>query len=265
MAKKSDSNIPQQKQLSANEMAIAVTKIDRRLNDLKSFNIEMVNGEFDPNLQALKHKIDQLLLDIFGVDSAQYQRYSDIKDLYHPSVRLNYTPSANEIHNAIKKNIAKTIAVLESIKEVFQEELGDTGEDATSRTIKAYRGLDLHTVVADAASNRYLDGYYADAIENAVKALNNYVRLKSGVSDQDGVSLMQHVFGGKNPTLKFNGLLDENDRNEQIGFMQWYCGAVTGLRNPRAHKIIQDNAETALEFIAFISLLAKLVDKATKQ
>jgi hypothetical protein len=35
-------------------------------------------------------------------------------------------------------------------------------------------------------------------------------------------------------------------------------GAVVGLRNPRAHKLIQDDAERALEFIAFVSLLARL-------
>lgn len=46
--------------------------------------------------------------------------------------------------------------------------------------------------------------------------------------------------------------------------MQLFCGAVTGLRNPRAHKIINDNAEEAVEFLAFISLLAKLLDKAKK-
>jgi len=46
--------------------------------------------------------------------------------------------------------------------------------------------------------------------------------------------------------------------------MMLFSGAVMGLRNPRAHKIIQDDPEKALEFIAFISLLAKLADKANK-
>ena len=46
--------------------------------------------------------------------------------------------------------------------------------------------------------------------------------------------------------------------------MMMFSGAVTGLRNPRAHKIINDDPEKALEFVAFISLLAKLADKATK-
>jgi hypothetical protein len=46
--------------------------------------------------------------------------------------------------------------------------------------------------------------------------------------------------------------------------MMMFSGAVAGLRNPRAHRIIKDDPESTLEFIAFVSLLAKLADKATK-
>jgi Protein of unknown function (Hypoth_ymh) len=51
---------------------------------------------------------------------------------------------------------------------------------------------------------------------------------------------------------------------EQLGFMMMFSGAVAGLRNPRAHKLINDDPERALEFIAFVSLLAKLLDGAKK-
>ena len=40
---------------------------------------------------------------------------------------------------------------------------------------------------------------YANAIEDAVKALNSLVRLNSGVDDRDGTSLMEFVFSPKNP------------------------------------------------------------------
>jgi uncharacterized protein (TIGR02391 family) len=75
---------------------------------------------------------------------------------------------------------------------------------------------------------------------------------------------MQRAFSASNPVLKFNSLADDFDRDEQVGFMMMFSGAVVGLRNPRAHKLIKDDAERALEFIAFISLLAKLLDGAAK-
>jgi uncharacterized protein (TIGR02391 family) len=64
--------------------------------------------------------------------------------------------------------------------------------------------------------------------------------------------------------LKFNDLADQSERDEQKGFMMLFNGAVAGIRNPRAHKLIKDDPERALEFIAFVSLLAKLLDGAKK-
>jgi len=118
--------------------------------------------------------------------------------------------------------------------------------------------------VGGCKSSVFRDGHYANAIEDAVKALNALVRLNSGVDDKDGVSLMEDVFSPKNPILKFNNLVDDSDKEEQKGFIMMFSGAVVGLRNPRAHKIIKDNPKMALEFIAFISMLASLADKAKK-
>jgi uncharacterized protein (TIGR02391 family) len=140
--------------------------------------------------------------------------------------------------------------------------LGREGNQ-TDRVVRAYRDLDLHPVIGEAANRLYLDGHYASAIEDAVKALNNLVRLRSGKL-LDGSDLMKTVFSPRNPILGFNDLEDQSDRDEQEGFMMMFAGAVAGLRNPRAHKLIKDDPEQALEFIAFVSLLAKLLGGAKK-
>ena len=115
--------------------------------------------------------------------------------------------------------------------------------------------------IARAASKLYSDGHYSSAVEASVKALNGLVRLRSGL-EFDGTTLMERAFNPSNPILKFNGLADQSDRDEQKGFMNMFSGAVSGLRNPRAHKFINDDPERALEFIAFVSLLAKLLDQS---
>jgi uncharacterized protein (TIGR02391 family) len=121
----------------------------------------------------------------------------------------------------------------------------------------------LHSEIERAAGQLYRNGHYANAIEDAVKALNALVRLRSGL-DVDGVSLMERAFNPTTPILKFNALQSQTDRDEQKGFMMLFSGAVVGLRNPRAHTLIRDDPERALEFIAFVSLLAKFVDGAKK-
>ena len=156
------------------------------------------------------------------------------------------------------------IACLESI--INRLELIEAPEPAggsADRVRRAYEGLDLHPDIADAASELYLNGHFANAIEDAVKALNARVRMRSGV-ELDGTTLMEHVFGPKGPILRFNNLRDQVDLDEQKGFMMMFSGAVAGLRNPRAHRLVKDDPERALEFIAFVSLLAKLLDGAKK-
>jgi uncharacterized protein (TIGR02391 family) len=167
-----------------------------------------------------------------------------------------------EVSSAVQENSKRAIALLHSEIALLKEQMGENGAP-TSRAIRAYSSLDLHPEIARAASGLYGDGHYANAIEDAVKALNAFVRMRSGV-ELDGAALMQKVFSPNSPVLRFNDLADQNDKDEQLGFMMMLSGAVAGLRNPRAHKIIKDDPERALEFIAFISLLAKLVDEAVK-
>jgi uncharacterized protein (TIGR02391 family) len=146
---------------------------------------------------------------------------------------------------------------------LLTEQLGEDGDAPADRAIRAYSNLDLHPEIARAASDLCRHGHYANAIEDAVKALNGLVRMRSG-KELDGADLMKTVFSPKNPVLRFNDLMDRPDQDEQEGFMMMFSGAVAGLRNPRAHKLIKDDPERALEFIAFVSLLAKLLDGAKK-
>ncbi len=126
--------------------------------------------------------------------------------------------------------------------------------------LQAYQGLELHAEISRAASQLYADGHYSNAVEAAVKALNGLVRLRSSL-DIDGTALMERAFSPNGPVLKFNALANQSDKDEQKGFMQMFAGAVSGLRNPRAHGFLKDDPERALEFIAFVSLLAKLLDE----
>lgn len=197
--------------------------------------------------------------EVFGVGTA------DAAD-FHVNTRWfhSYSDNAYEQLEQFRRGLERTRGVLADAIKRLQERAADAEDDTSSRTLAAYRGLDLHPEIARAASQLYSDGHYANAIEDAVKALNAFVRLRSGVDDRDGTDLMEHVFSAKKPVLAFNDLKDESDRNEQKGFMMMLSGAVAGLRNPRAHRLVRDDPERALEFIAYVSLLAKLVDEAKR-
>jgi uncharacterized protein (TIGR02391 family) len=265
MARTPKQPAPQSANLSLQQMELAIPKLERRIADLAAFDVDSINDRRDPRIDALAKQLDGLLVSIFGAGTVEYNRYHwGVTELDTASVNIMYETSLGEVREGLRQGIATAKAHLEAIKAGFLEELGDAGHTGTAKTLKAYEGLELHPDIERAAGRLFHDGHYANAVEDAVKALNALVRLDSGVDDKDGSSLMEHVFNPKNPILKFNSLADASDMDEQKGFMMMFSGAVAGLRNPRAHKIIKDDPEKALEFIAFVSLLAKLADQAKR-
>jgi uncharacterized protein (TIGR02391 family) len=166
----------------------------------------------------------------------------------------------DSVETTFKRGRDRAITVITAAIEGLEEKSADAEEDAVGKSLRAYQGLALHPEIARAANKLYQDRHYANAVEASVKALNNLVRLRSGL-ELDGTALMQKAFSPNNPILKFNDLSDQSDRDEQTGFMMMFSGAVSGLRNPHAHGFIHDDPERALEFIAFVSLLAKLLDE----
>jgi uncharacterized protein (TIGR02391 family) len=265
MARTPKQPVPQSANLSLQQMEFAIPKLDRRIADLNVFDVNSINDRSDPRIDALAKQLDGLLVSIFGADTVEYNRYHwGVTRLDTAGMNMYHGTPLEEVRDGLRQGIGTAKAHLEAIKAGFLEELGDAGHTGTAKTLKAYEGLELHPAIERAAGKLFHDGHYANAVEDAVKALNALVRLNSGVDDKDGSSLMEHVFSPKNPVLKFNALADASDMDEQRGFMMMFSGAVAGLRNPRAHKIIKDDPEKALEFIAFVSLLAKLADKAQK-
>lgn len=245
-------------------MQAALRRIDRRIEDLDAFDPQTATDRGDPRIHALELELDTLLVNTFGADTVEYARYHVITMLNTASMSYLEETPIYEVRQGLVNGIEHAKAQLVGIKKWFDEELADAGVAGAGKALKAYEGLDLHATIERASGQLYRDGHYANAIEDAVKALNSLVRLNSGVDDRDGMDLMQFVFSPNSPVLKFNALADQSDKDEQKGFMMLFSGAVAGLRNPRAHKLIQDDPERALEFIAFISLLAKLADKAQK-
>jgi len=69
---------------------------------------------------------------------------------------------------------------------------------------------------------------------------------------------MQNVFSPNNPVLMVS-----DDPDEIMGYMWMFSGAVMGIRNAKAHKLIpQREPQAALEWLAFASALFRALDKA---
>ena len=106
----------------------------------------------------------------------------------------------------------------------------------------------------------FADGHYTKAVEEAFKRLKNEVKTLSGLMDAEGVGLMQSALSPKKPLLKLNKLKSTSEKDEQRGYMDLFSGAMTAIRNPRAHEHdIEDEPRVALELLIFANhLMGKL-------
>src|SRR6267154_586115 len=118
----------------------------------------------------------------------------------------------------------------------------------------------LHPFIARGCRKLFIDGHYAQAVEEAAKAVFQYIRQHTGRS-ADGAALVDAAYSLKNPILAFSDLKDETKRNEQIGFMEMLKGFAKGVRNPLAHTHgAQEEAQKAFEYLVMASLFCRRID-----
>ena len=102
--------------------------------------------------------------------------------------------------------------------------------------------------------------HYSLAVEKAFVYVENLVKERSGVSGKYGSSLMKTVFSVQNPFIKLNAGVTDSDRDEQLGYMEVFAGAMTGIRNPRAHAHDWiDEPKEALELLVFANHLVRKI------
>ncbi len=111
----------------------------------------------------------------------------------------------------------------------------------------------------------FRDGHHARAVEEAFKFLANAVKGRSGEPTRDGQDLMLHVFSLENPVLRLSDLRRVSERDEQAGYRFMFAGAMTGIRNPRAHEhTLRDQADVALEMLVMANHLMRVVRRSTR-
>ncbi len=119
----------------------------------------------------------------------------------------------------------------------------------------------LHTKIQQHCNQRYGNGQYADAILAAYKVLFNEIKDVANIHNLDGKQLAEKAFSLSNPIIKLNDLNTQSDKDEQLGFMLLLSGAAVGIRNPKAHDLVeQEDKHKTLRYLAFASLLLERLD-----
>jgi uncharacterized protein (TIGR02391 family) len=127
----------------------------------------------------------------------------------------------------------------------------------------------LHPTIIKAVDRKYDSQHYAEAVEasfkEVIKRVKDFTNNKTKGSF-DGDRAMNRAFGfeKQDPLIKFNGLISEEEKDEQRGIMNLFKGIV-GIRNRKAHENITLNDPVrALEYLTLASLLMRLLDEYMK-
>lgn len=120
----------------------------------------------------------------------------------------------------------------------------------------------LHPLILSAGGNLFTDGHYSSAILEAFKALEVRVRRMSEL-DRSGQDLMARAFDERNPIIRLAVEPGLSGQDEQRGLKFVFMGVMVGVRNPKAHEIVnQQDPQRALEYLAMASILMRRLDDA---
>lgn len=125
----------------------------------------------------------------------------------------------------------------------------------------------VNAKIQKVSRRKFETGFYADAIESALKEINTTVKkiVKNKTGDElDGAKLMQKAFSVQNPVIELDDLTTDSGRNVQSGFNQIFGGVMTGIRNPKAHENLDSDIDETVRLLCFCGELMDKIDKGKK-
>jgi len=168
------------------------------------------------------------------------------------------TPDPREEERERREKLQQRLVVLEEL--IAQLDMEETLEGAAAPAAASedvFWSL-LHERVVKTAKGRFDAGHYADSVEAALKELNSDMKAlvkKATGKELDGADLMHQALSPKNPIIVLDDLSTESGRNQQMGYMEIFAGAMTGIRNPKAHENLTITKERAIHHLFLTSLL----------
>jgi uncharacterized protein (TIGR02391 family) len=211
----------------------------------------------DPAIDGWVSTTENVLDGAFGKPNGQSHKKTQ-EFLYASQGPIHMGMSGGEMQRAFKIQTGNRQALLRA----YIEQLEDGIPPAIAMGIDQYT---FHNTIEAVSGQLLRDGHYKQAALEAYIRVIEEVKARSGSSDLDGDSLMNHSFGcdGRTPLIKFNSLQTDSEKDEQKGLMFLFKGVV-GLRNAKAHSnTLFDSPQRAHEYLALASLLMRLLEIAT--
>lgn len=126
----------------------------------------------------------------------------------------------------------------------------------------------IHPRIIEVSKKLYEDGHYADSAVDAFIEINDRVKqiykrlVPNNDKALDGQALMNKVFSKDDAILNVCNRTVESGEDIHNGTRFMLVGAMSALRNPKAHSNITISAEEAMRRLMFASMLMYTIDDA---
>ncbi len=139
MARKSSSPPPPpSRNLGKQDLESGIRKLERRIEELKAFDVSSVHERWDARAQSLEDKIHATMAEIFGEGTPEYQRHSISELDTLPMSIMGEQYPVNEIREGYHKGVQNAVIKLESVRSLLQERLADLGEMPSAKKEEAH-------------------------------------------------------------------------------------------------------------------------------
>lgn len=113
--------------LSPEQMRRGIKLLQRRIAELQSFDPEGVTDQFNiPQLTELKNSIESSLIDVFGCESLDYDRYNGASWFNTGAISMSGNRiSIHKVREEIHESKDRSLAILNSAVKMLNEKLDD--------------------------------------------------------------------------------------------------------------------------------------------
>jgi predicted nucleotide-binding protein len=117
--------------MTVEQMRRGIARLKDRIGELRAFDVAAMITETPPEIAALETAIERTLVKIFGENTADAGRYLPASNIqWHAGYAMGDYPQFGHYREGIKKNIGRSIALLEQAIKTLEEEIEDASRDA---------------------------------------------------------------------------------------------------------------------------------------
>lgn len=260
MLKKSNQPSPlENRHFTNDEITSAIVKLNRRITEVEALDPNKIRFN-DAQVDLAESNIRNTVMEIFGENSPEYREHGYIT-IWEGGYVINEPDYI--LQKKFSDGLPRTLTILRGLISRLEEKRDDLGGIAHQTSLSDFWS-DIHPKITAVARPRYDSEHYADAVEAALKEINSIVKdivkRKTG-NELDGASLMRTALTPSSPIICLDDLSTETGKNIQQGYMEIFAGAMTGIRNPKAHGNIKIKENRARHFIYLASLLMHKIDE----